>query len=61
MENKQSSNLIIDKIIEFVRGDMLTSDFEQWVYSNSVVEKALGKDLFLEVVSTDFSSTRLYN
>jgi hypothetical protein len=56
MKNNQANDPPISKIWQFVRGDMLTSNFEQWVYSDPAAEKFLGKDLFLEVVSINFSS-----
>ena len=56
MENNQANNPTIDKVWQFVRGDMRPAESEQWMYSDSTVEQILGKDLFLDVVSTDFSS-----
>jgi hypothetical protein len=56
MDNKQASDPTIASIWRFVRGDMPTSDFEQWIYSDPAAETVLGKDLYFEVVSTDFSS-----
>lgn len=56
MENNQSANSIIENIWKFIRGDMSTSDFESWVYSNSTLENLFGKTLHLEIISANFSS-----
>jgi hypothetical protein len=56
MDSNQSSDSSLNCIWKFVRGDMLTSDFEQWAYSDPTVETLLGKELYFELISTDFSS-----
>lgn len=56
MEINLPNDSTSDRIWKFIRGDMCTSDFEQWVYFDPTVEKTLGKDLFFEIISTNFSS-----
>jgi len=56
MESNQANNSAIENIWKFIRGDMLASDFENWVYSNSTLESLFGKTLYLEIVSANFSS-----
>lgn len=43
---------------EFIRGDMRPTDFEQWVYSQPDLEERLGKALYLDTLSADYSSKR---
>jgi len=56
MEQNQSSGSNIENIWKFIRGDMLVSDFEEWVYTHPNLENLFGGKLYLEVVSTNFSS-----
>ena len=41
-------------IWEFLRGDMASSDFESWVYSCLEFEELVGKNLYLDLISTNF-------
>jgi hypothetical protein len=45
----------IESIWRFIRGDMKVQDFEQWVYSENNLEKMLGKTLYLETISVNYS------
>jgi hypothetical protein len=45
----------IEKIWQFVRGDLKTNDFEQWIYSDQGLEELLGKALYLEIISVNYS------
>lgn len=56
MKNNQTNNRTIDQFWQFVRGDITSSEFEQWIYSDPTAENVLGKDLYLDVVSTNFLS-----
>jgi hypothetical protein len=56
MKSNQSNNSAFENIWKFIRGDMLASDFENWVYSNPTLENIFGKTLHLEIISTNFSS-----
>lgn len=56
MESNDASNSAIENIWKFIRGDMLASDFEIWVYSNPTLENLFGKTLHLEIISSNFSS-----
>jgi hypothetical protein len=56
MESNQVISSAIDNIWRFVRGDMLTSDFENWVYSNPTLESLFGEILYLEIISVNFTS-----
>lgn len=40
---------------KFFRGELEVEAFEQWVYSDSSLEDALGEELYLDVISTDYS------
>ena len=40
---------------KFARGDAKIPDFEQWLYSAKGLEKSLGDDLYLSLISCDFS------
>jgi len=39
---------------KFVRGDLSSSEFEEWLYQSSFFEKEVTDAYYLEVVSTDF-------
>ncbi len=45
----------IEHIWRFIRGDMKVQDFEQWVYSEYSLEKMLGKTLYFETISVNYS------
>jgi hypothetical protein len=47
---------MIETLWEFIRGDLSTSQFEQWAYTSEELESQLGTELHLETVSTDFRS-----
>ncbi len=42
---------------QFVRGDMLTNDFEQWVYSNKELELLFEKNSYLELIMPDYQDS----
>lgn len=56
MESNQTNNSAIENIWKFIRGDMLASDFEKWVYADPTLENLFGKLLHLEIISANFSS-----
>ncbi len=41
---------------QFVRGGLLISEFEKWLYQNSHFEDIAGNEFYLEVISTDFNN-----
>lgn len=43
---------------QFIRGDLPSKDFEQFVYNNPDLENIVGSDLYLELISTNFIVTR---
>lgn len=43
---------------QFIRGDLPSKDFEQFVYDNPDLENIVGSDLYLELISTNFKATR---
>lgn len=45
----------IEKIWQFVRGDLNLNDFEHWLYSDKGLENLLGKALYLEIISVNYS------
>jgi hypothetical protein len=47
---------IINKIWLFIRGDLSTGKFEKWLYNWTELEDLLGKNFYLEIISTDFKS-----
>lgn len=55
MDNNKISDLM-HTIWKFARGDMPASDFEKWVYAQPKLEDLLGKNLYFDVISADFSS-----
>ena len=58
MANAEQIANCIETIWRFVRGDMPTSEFEQWVYLEPELEELLGTQLYLDVISADFSCDR---
>ena len=55
-EHSSDSDLIIETIWAFARGDLRPQEFEQWVYSESALEDRLGTPLYLDVLSAGYSS-----
>ena len=51
----------LEKCWAFVRGDMDISGFENWLYFDNIAELALGPDVFLDAVSTDFGNSKRVN
>lgn len=47
---------ITNKLWQFARGDAKQEPFEQWLYSNDEIERSLGPELYLELISCDFSN-----
>ena len=39
---------------EFVRGNLSVAQFEKWVYEHNTLEELLGKEFYLELISTNF-------
>lgn len=56
-----SSPIELEQCWAFVRGDMEISGFENWLYFNNIAELALGPDMFLDAVSTDFGNPKRVN
>ena len=52
--NFENHPIELEKCRAFVRGDMGITAFEDWLYFEKLAESALGPELFLEAVSTDF-------
>ena len=48
----------LETIWAFVRGDMEPAAFEKWVYAVSGLEAQLGDQLYLDVISADYSNLR---
>jgi hypothetical protein len=46
---------LLEVVWGFVRGDSAVEVFERWVYEAPELEQALGKDLYLAAISTDFA------
>ena len=49
---------IEEKIWQFLRGDLPTPEFEQWVYDTPELKTLCGPDLFLELLSVDYRDSR---
>ena len=56
MDDNLQRDAVIENIWKFVRGDVLILDFEKWIYSDPSVESVLGKDLYFDAISTNYSS-----
>lgn len=41
---------------EFIRDDLPSAEFEQWLYNNKNLENAVSNEFYLELISTDFNS-----
>jgi len=54
-EDNEHIDSRIRNIWRFIRGDMKVQDFEQWIYSENSLEKMLGKTLYLETLSANYS------
>lgn len=52
---------IMEFIWRFLRGDLQTEDFVQWVYSEERLESLLGEKLHLELVSADYFDANSVN
>ncbi len=48
--------VVPDELWRFARGDIQQERFEHWLYTNEEVEKVLGPDLYLELISGDFGN-----
>ena len=57
----RSRPIELEKCWAFVRGDIDVSEFENWLYFESIAELALGTDAFLDAVSTDFGNPKRVN
>jgi len=55
VENNKHIDPRIKNIWRFIRGDMKIKDFERWLYSENSIEQVLGKDLYFEVISVNYS------
>ena len=58
MNRTEQSNPRLEIIWKFVRGDMESADFEQWLYSEPGLEEQLGNTLYLDTISADYSCKR---
>ena len=56
MESNLFSKSVIEYIWKFIRGDILVSEFENWIYSNPTLEDIFGKPRYLEIISINYSS-----
>ena len=56
-ERLYTENEALQMLWKFVSGVISFREFEHWLYDNSTLESLLGKDFYLEVISTDFSPT----
>lgn len=54
-ENDKKADPKVVRIWQFIRGDLSVHDFEQWLYSDEGLEEILGKTLYLDVISADYS------
>lgn len=52
----QLDQIMIQRIWEFIRGDLPVDLFERWVYEPGDLEDRIGQQLFLDIVSVDFKS-----
>jgi hypothetical protein len=52
--NRLSVSDLKEKIWQFLRGSLPTSEFEQWVYETPELETLFGFDLFLDLLSVDY-------
>jgi len=48
---------IFDKCWRFIRGDMPTSEFENWVYEASELQSLFSEEFYMALISTDYSSS----
>jgi hypothetical protein len=55
-ENLDSETL--DHYWRFVRGDLMASSFESWLYSNPKLENMIGENAYLEAISVDFRNPK---
>ena len=46
----------LENIWKFIRSDSAVDEFEEWVYSDITLENAFGKSLYLNIISTDYTS-----
>jgi hypothetical protein len=60
-ENNKYIDSRIENIWRFIRGDMKVQEFEQWVYSENSLEKMLGKTLYFETISVNYSGKDALN
>lgn len=49
-------NETIEKLWKFVRGDLSTQDFENWIYADKNPEELMGSEDYLELVSVNYKS-----
>jgi hypothetical protein len=49
---------ILQQLWRFVPGDVPAAQFEQWAYNEPDLEDYLGRELYLETISTNFSDKR---
>jgi hypothetical protein len=48
---------VVDKLWRFIRGDMETAEFEQWVYGSDDLKAWLGNDLYLWCLGIPYHDT----
>lgn len=55
------SDEIFDRCWFFIRGDTSAQEFESWVYKTTELQHLFGDDFYMNLISTDYSSTGSVN
>lgn len=45
---------LVEMVFRFLHGDVPLEQFEQWVYSNELLEEVLGPEAYLDLISLDY-------
>ena len=53
--NDNQINSTVETIWKFIRGDLPVQHFESWIYSENDLEGFLGKSLYFDAISTNYS------
>jgi hypothetical protein len=53
--NDNRIDSMVETIWKFIRGDIAVQYFEAWIYSGNDVENFLGKSLYFDTISTNYS------
>ena len=48
-------NKCLDNLWQFLRGDFKLSEFEKWIYSSNELESVLNEELYLNLISLNYS------